>query len=297
MSRTHRIRPKPHVTRRRHTLRARLGWLVSLAVLIVGALIVLAPFVFMVSTSFNGQARTSVPFPPQIIPEDFSLAAYKIATSGINIDRLYWNTFQVAFVEIAFSLGSALLSGYALSKIKPKGAQIILFLALSTMMIPVEATILPNFMTFQRANMLDTYWPLWLPQLAYPFGTFLVKQYLDALPSELREAAKVDGAGELRILWLIYLPLCKGIIATLTILLFLSTWNSYLWPLIVINDPDKYTIQLGIAAFNQSLGDENYALPDVNMAATVLSLIPVLAIYLFFQRYIVQSVASSAIKG
>lgn len=276
---------------------SRIWWALSLVVLIVGAVVVLAPFIFMISTSFNGQARTSVPFPPQIIPQDFSLEAYEIATQGINVGRLYFNTFQVAIVEILFSLGSAVLSGYALSKIKPRGAQIVLLLALSTMMIPAEATIIPNFMTFQTANMLDTYWPLWLPALAYPFGTFLVKQYMDALPSELREAARVDGAGELRILFLIYLPLCKGVLAAITILLFLSTWNSYLWPLIVINDPTKFTIQLGIASFNQSLGDENYALPAVNMAATVLSLIPVLAIYLFFQRYIVQSLASSAIKG
>ncbi|ACQ79771.1 binding-protein-dependent transport systems inner membrane component [Beutenbergia cavernae DSM 12333] len=285
-------RPQRSATRAR-----RLGWWLSALVLTIGALAVLLPFVFMISTSFNGQARLSVPFPPQIIPEDFSTEAYRIATLGIDVWRLYGNTLLVAVVEIVLSLGSALLAGYALSKIRPRGSKVILVVALATMMIPLEATIIPNFMTFRWLGMLDTYWALWLPAIAYPFGAFLVKQYLDSVPDELREAARLDGAGELRILMRIYAPLAKGIIATLVILLFLATWNSYLWPLIVINDPTMYTIQLGLASFNQTIGSETYALPDVNLAATVLSLIPILAIYLFFQRYIVASVASAAVKG
>jgi multiple sugar transport system permease protein len=282
------------VSRRRS---ARLGWWVSAGVLVVIGVLMLAPFVFMISTSLNADARTAVPFPPQIIPHHVSFEAYRIAVQGINLGRLYLNTLLVEVVEIAFSLGSALLSGYALSKIKPRGTKVILLLSLSTMMIPSEMTIIPNFLTFERLHLLDTYWPIWLPAIAYPFGTFLVKQYLDALPGELREAARVEGAGELRILTLVYLPLCKGIVATLTILLFLSIWNNYLWPLIVINDPDRFTIQLGIASFNQSIGGQSYALPAINMATTLLSIIPVLAVYLFFQRYIVESVASSAVKG
>ena len=275
----------------------RLGWWLSIVVLTIGAVAVLLPFVFMITTSFNGQARLSVPFPPQIIPEDFSTDAYRIATLGIDVWRLYGNTVLVAAVEIVLSLGSALLAGYALSKIRPRGSRIILVVSLATMMIPLEATIIPNFMTFKWLGLLDTYWALWLPAIAYPFGAFLIKQYLDSVPDELREAARLDGAGEVRILAQIYAPLAKGIIATLVILLFLSTWNSYLWPLIVINDPTMYTIQLGLASFNQTIGSETYALPDVNLAATVLSLVPILAIYLFFQRYIVASVASAAVKG
>lgn len=286
---------KHHNPKGSNTRRA--GWWVSAAVLLVGAAAILLPFVFMISTSLNGQARLSVPFPPQIIPEVPSTEAYQIATTGIDVWRLYANTFLVATVEIILSLGSALLAGYALSKIRPRGSNIILLLSLATMMIPVEATIIPNFLTFEWLGMLDTYWALWLPAIAFPFGTFLVKQYLDSVPNELRDAAHIDGAGELRTLILIYAPLCKGIIATLVILLFLNTWNGYLWPLIVITDPQKYTIQLGLAAFSQTIGEDTYALPDVNLAATVLSLVPVLAIYLIFQRYIVASVASAAVKG
>ncbi|SLN03186.1 sugar ABC transporter permease [Corynebacterium xerosis] len=275
----------------------RAAWWLSAGVLAIGSIAILLPFIFMISTSFNGQARLSVPFPPQIIPEEFSTEAYSIATTGIDIWRLYGNTFLVATVEIILSLGSALLAGYSLSKIRPRGSNIILMVALATMMIPVEATIIPNFLTFKWLGMLDTYWALWLPAIAFPFGTFLVKQYLDSVPDELREAARIDGASELRTLVLVYAPLAKGIIATLVILSFLGSWNSYLWPLIVINNPKLYTIQLGLAAFSQTVGEDTYALPDVNLAATVLSLLPVLAIYLFFQRYIIASVASTAVKG
>lgn len=275
----------------------RAAWWLSAGVLAIGSIAILLPFIFMISTSFNGQARLSVPFPPQVIPEEFSTEAYSIATTGIDVWRLYGNTFLVAAVEIILSLGSALLAGYSLSKIRPRGSNIILMVALATMMIPVEATIIPNFLTFKWLGMLDTYWALWLPAIAFPFGTFLVKQYLDSVPDELREAARIDGASELRTLVLVYAPLAKGIIATLVILVFLGSWNSYLWPLIVINNPQMYTIQLGLAAFSQTVGEDTYALPDVNLAATVLSLLPVLAIYLFFQRYIIASVASTAVKG
>lgn len=291
------VMPRRRVDTTGRRVRRRVAWWASAVVLSIGGLIMLGPFVFMISTSFNGQARTAVPFPPQIIPHRPSLEAYRLATEGIHIGRLYLNTLEVEFVQIVFSLTASLLSGYALSKIKPRGGRFLLILVLATLMIPPEATIIPNFITFDTFHLLDTYWPIWLPAIAYPFGTFLVKQYFDALPSELRESGRVDGASELRILISIYLPLAKGILATLIILLFLSIWNDYLWPLIVINDPNKYTIQLGIAAFNQQVGGQTYALPATNMAATLLSLLPVLVIYLAFQRYIVESVASSAIKG
>ena len=229
------------------------------------------------------------------LPETPSLDAYQIAIEGMDLGRLYLNTFIVAVFEIVISLVSALLSGYALSKIRPRGSKIILFAILATMMIPAEATLVPNFMTFQRLGLIDTYLPFWIPALAYSFGTFFVKQYLDNLPSELREAAKLDGAGELRILFAVYLPLATPVLATCTILLFLGVWNSFLWPLVVINSPSLYTLQIGIAAFSQTVGGSQYLLPAVNMAATVLSLAPVLVVYLVLQRF--SSPASPAARS
>ncbi|WP_427885549.1 carbohydrate ABC transporter permease [Kribbella sp. GL6] len=270
---------------------------VGYVVLAIGGLVMIAPFLFMLSTSFNADARDSIPFPPQLWPAHPSTDAYDFTVGSLDIWRLYGNTLLVAGVDIVLSVGAAFLSGYALSKIRPPGSRIFLAVLLATMMIPGEATLIPNFLTFSRLHLLDTYWPLWLPSMAYPFGTFLVKQYLDALPTEMREAARVDGASDWRILRSVYLPLCKGLAATLVILQFLANWNSYLWPLIVINSPEKFTIQLGIASFASSTGAQSYSSPSINMAATVLSLIPVLAVYLIFQRHIIQNVANASVKG
>ncbi len=262
-----------------------------------GGLLMLIPFLFMISTSFNAEAKTVVPFPPQVIPHHASTQAYAIASAAMSLWRLYGNTFEVELVQLALSLASALLAGYALSKIRPRGSNIILFAAIATTMIPVEAVIIPNFLTFNRLHLLNTYWPLWLPAINYTFGTFLTKQYLDGIPSELREAARVDGAGELRIFLSIYLPLCTAVVATLAILLFLAVWNEYLWPLIVLTYPHSFTIQLGISQFNETIGTQSYALPATNMAATCLSIIPVAVVFLVLQRYILGSGSTWGLKG
>jgi multiple sugar transport system permease protein len=264
--------------------------------LVIGV-VLMVPFVFMISTSFNGAARTTVPFPPQIIPAQPTTEAYTIAIQQISLWRLYVNTLEVEVVEIVLSLSSAVLAGYALSKIRPRGSRLILFAALATMMIPTEAVILPNFLTFEHLRLLNSYWPIWLPAISYPFGTFLTKQYLDSLPSELRDAARVDGASEIRTLITVYLPLCKAVLATMGILLFLAVWNDYLWPLIVLTDPQTFTVQLGVSEFNQSIDRTSYALPATNMAATALSIIPVTVLFLILQRYVTESGATWGLKG
>ncbi len=291
------IQPRRIRTWRGMAYRRRLNAVLITVILAIGAMFAMAPFVFMVSTSFNAQAHLTVPFPPEIVPSELTFDEYVLAFSQLNLWQLYTNTTIVTVVSIVISVISAVLSGYALSKIQPRGGRVVLFIVLCTMMIPGETLLIPNFQTFSDLGLIDTWWPIWIPELAYPFGTFLTKQYFDSVPSELRDAAQIDGAGEVRTLISIYAPLAKGIIATMVILVFLSSWNSYLWPLLVINNPELYTIQLGLASFKQSIGADDYALPALTMAGTVLSLIPVLIIYIVFQRFIVQSVASSALKG
>ena len=272
----------------------------ALTVIVVslGAIAIIVPFVFMVSISLDQTARLTVPFPPRVIPAEFSWESYRIAIDGIKLTSLYVNTFEVAVGVIAISLATSFSAGYALSKLRLRGAKVILFLTLTTLMIPIESTMIPLFLLFKQLGLLNNYLAFYLPALAFPFGTFLVKQFMDTLPSELREAAIVDGAGELRVLTSVYFPLCRGVASTITILLFLDVWNSFLWPLVVLSDPNKYTVQLGIATFSISVGGgEITSLPSVNMATTVLSLLPVLAVYLFFQRYIVESIAVTGLKG
>lgn len=296
------LQEREGIVHRRASRRLRHGKLVTRALVLLavlaGGVIMLVPFVFMVSISFDKDATLTIPFPPHIIPPHATGENYAIAFQSIDLVHLYANTIEVAFGTLICGLGSSLLAGYALSKLNLRGGHFILILALATLMIPSESTIIPLFLVFKDLGLLNNYGAFYLSALAYPFGAFLIKQYMDGLPNELREAAIVDGAGELRVLWSIYLPLCKGVLATITVLMFLDVWNSYLWPLILLSDPSKYTIQIGLATFNITNGQgQSTALPAVNMAATVLSLLPILAVFLFFQRYIVEGIASAGLKG
>jgi len=277
------------------TTRTRAASHVVLIVLLsLGALVMVIPFLWMLSTSFDWGARLTVPFPPRFWPEQLTTRTYQMAFMNIDMMRYLLNSFIVAGGVIVVSILSALLSGYALSKIRFKGGGLVLVLALSTMMIPFEMTMIPQYLLFDAMNLLDTYWVFYLPAMNYAFGTFLAKQFMDQLPDSLREAAIIDGAREVAVFARIYFALCTPIIATLIILQFLGVWNDLLWPLLALNSPDKYTIQLGLAMFTYNQGLNQ--LPAVIMAATTVSLVPVLLIYIFLQRYIVESIALTGIK-
>ncbi len=269
------------------------GNILLMVVLSIGSLIMIIPFLWMVLTSFDWQARLNIPFPPRFWPEEFSLKTYKLAFTNIPMFKYILNSLIVSVGVIVVSLGSALLSGYAISKLKFKGATIVLVLALSTMMIPFEMTMIPQYLLFDWLELLDSYWAFYLPALNFAFGTFLAKSFIDQLPSTLREAAIIDGANEFQVFVKVYLPLCVPILATMTILQFLAVWNDLLWPLLALQTPDKFTIQLGLAMFSYN---KTLPLPSVIMAATTVSLLPVIITYLFLQRYIVESIALSGIK-
>ncbi len=262
--------------------------------LALGALAMVIPFVWMVSTSFDNDALFNIPFPPRFYPKLLTLDNYRLAFTNVSMLKYMFNSLLVAVGTILISLLSAIMSGYALSKINFKGRNVILLLALSTMMIPGEVTMTSRFFLFDKLGLADSYWAFWLPASAYVFGTFFAKQYIDSIPDSLRESALIDGAGELRIAFQIYMPLCGALIATLTILLFLGSWNDFLWPLIILSSPEKYTLQLGIALFsyNQGLNE----MPAIRMATTVICIIPILILYLFLQRYIVESIALTGLK-
>ncbi|GGD54065.1 carbohydrate ABC transporter permease [Paenibacillus nasutitermitis] len=263
--------------------------------LLAGSVLIIVPFVVMLSISLDQDAVFEFPFPFRLIPEHISLDNFRMAIANTNMMRLYVNTLMVAVGVIAISTFSALLAGYALSKLKVTGGNIILLLVLATLMIPGEATLIPLFMLFKQLHMINTYWAFYLPAISSVFGTFLAKQFMDSIPGELREAAIIDGANEFNCFTRIYFALSMPIVATLVILSFLGVWNSFLFPLIMLNDPAKYTIQLGIALL-KSRTSSGEAPPGMNMAATVMSIIPVLLVYLFFQKYIIQSVAHTGIK-
>ncbi|ALS29867.1 sugar ABC transporter permease [Paenibacillus sp. 32O-W] len=263
-------------------------------VLAAGSIVMIIPFLWMVMTSFDWGARLQLSFPPRLWPQDPSTKTYEAAFTNIPMAKYIWNSFLVSAGVILVSAVSALLSGYALSKIRFRGANIVLLLALSTMMIPFEMTMIPQYLLFSGVGLIDTYWAFYLPAMNYAFGTFLAKAFIDQLPSSLREAGVIDGASELSVFWRIYAPLCAPIVATMVILLFLGVWNDMLWPLLALKSSDKYTIQIGLAMFTYNNGLNQQ--PSIIMAATAVSLIPVVLVYLFLQRYIIESIALTGIK-
>ncbi|MGZ9583975.1 carbohydrate ABC transporter permease [Paenibacillus marinisediminis] len=268
-------------------------WILTI-VLFLGSFIMIVPFLWMLITSFDWGARLNITFPPRLWPEEPSLRPYQAAFTNIKMMRYIGNSTIVSAGVIVISALSALLSGYALSKLRFKGSNLVLLLALSTMMIPFEMTMIPQYVLFSKLGLVDNYLSFYLPALNYAFGTFLAKAFFDQLPTSLREAALLDGAKEITVFSRVYLPLCTPIIATMIILLFLGVWNDMLWPLLILKSSAKYTIQIGLGMFTYNNGINQQ--PAIIMAATATSLIPVLVVYLFLQRYIIESIALSGIK-
>lgn len=279
------------ITRRK---KISMNQLLLTVVLFLGSFMMIVPFLWMLVTSFDWGARLNITFPPKIWPEEPSMRTFEVAFTNINMFKYIGNSAIVSGGVIIVSSLSALLSGYALSKLRFKGANLVLLLALSTMMIPFEMTMIPQYLLFSKLGLVDNYLAFYLPAMNYAFGTFLAKAFFDQLPNSLREAAVLDGAKEITVFGRVYLPLCTPIIATMIILLFLGVWNDMLWPLLILKSAAKYTIQIGLAMFTYNNGINQQ--PAIIMAATTISLIPVIVVYLFLQRYIIESIALSGIK-
>ncbi len=267
---------------------------IKTAVLLITAILMLAPFVWMISVSLERYANVQPPFPPRLIPEESSLFNYRIVVENGTLFKAYLSSFIVAVGSVLIGSFSALMAGYAFSKGKFPGKKILLVAVLATMMIPLEARLIPMFLMFNKLNLVNSYWPLILPMLLYGFGVILSKQYFDNLPESLREAAKIDGAGELSVFGKIFLPLAGPMIATQVILLFMSSWNDFLWPLVVLTSQKLQTVPIYLSKFSLEDGSM-YA--GLSMALSSASIVPVIVVFLFFQKYIIQSVALSGIKG
>jgi len=262
-------------------------------VLLLGAVTVIFPFFWMVMTSFDWVAVRTIPFPPRLWPKEFTFRTYQVALTNVPIVKYMLNSVFISAAVILISVSSAMLAGYSLSKLRFKGAGAVLVIILSTMMVPFETTMISQYKLFKFFGLTDNYAAFFLPAITYSFGTFLAKQYLDSLPDTLRDAARIDGANEFRIFIRIYFPLLTNITATLSILQFLDNWNALLWPMLILSSPEKYTVQIGLAMYNYTRGS---SMPAIMLAATSLSIVPILIFYLAMQRHIVQSIAYSGLK-
>jgi multiple sugar transport system permease protein len=184
--------------------------------------------------------------------------------------------------------------GYALAKLRFRGKRVLLLLVLATMMLPAAATLIPLFVLMSQLDLVNTYPGLILPAIAGPFGVFLTRQFFTGLPDELIEAARIDGAGEFRIFWRIAMPLAAPVLATLGILTFLGAWNAFIYPLVMAQEPEMYTLPVALATFATGQFQADHGML---MAGSVLLVVPVLAIFILMQRWITEGIATTGLKG
>src|SRR5690625_2205004 len=267
--------------------------IITFVILLIFGVILMAPFLWMISVGFDKTANISMPFPPRLVPDDPSLFNFGIVMENGRLINSYLNSGIVTTVSVALGVGSSILEGYAFSKGNFKGRKILFLIVLGTLMIPIEPRLIPLYTLFNKVHLLNTFWPLILPPLINGMLIFLCKQYFDQLPDTLREAAQIDGAGEFKVFFRVYLPLAGPIAATMVILAFIWSWNDFMWPLVVLNDQNLHTVPLYLASFSLENGT---SLGGLTMALAAASILPIVILYLFLQRYIIQSIALSGVK-
>ncbi|MBO0993128.1 carbohydrate ABC transporter permease [Bacillus sp. SD088] len=262
-------------------------------VLIFGAIAMLIPFIWMISTSLKGQGAV-FEYPPKLIPNPVHFDNYIRAWTSLPVGLAYLNSLKITILVTLGTLLSCSMAGYAFAKMKFPGKNILFITLLATMMIPGQITLIPMFMLFKEINWVDTHLPLIIPPiLTNAFGVFLLRQFMSTFPTELEEAARIDGLNTWQIYWRVVLPNCKPALAALGIFTFMANWNNFLTPLIYLNDDSKFTLPLIIASF-QGLYTTDWTLL---MAASAISLFPVLLIYMFAQRYFIEGITLSGLKG
>lgn len=262
-------------------------------VIFVMAALTLVPFLWMLSTSLKVREQLYA-FPPQWIPSPVSFESYRVLFDPLPFDVFFLNSLKIAFLSLAGTLLACSLAAYAFARLRFPGREAVFALLLTTMMIPSQVLLLPLFILYKNIGWLDSHYPLWVPSFfGSAFGTFLLRQFFLSLPTELTDAAKIDGCSHFGIYWRIILPLSGPGLATLGIFTFMGSWNSFLVPLIVVNKIDLRTVPLGLAALQGS----NEIRLNAVMAASTLSILPILIVFFFAQKYFVQGVVLTGIKG
>jgi multiple sugar transport system permease protein len=261
-------------------------------VLIPIAAVMVIPLVWMLVTSLQTLEETRH-YPPTLMPTSLELHNYTDVLQQAPFARWFANTLVVTVVVVLGNLLFCSLAGYAFARIRFVGRELVFVLILATLMVPFQVVIIPTFLIVKTFGLIDTLGALVLPNLASAFGIFMLRQFFRTLPIELEEAARIDGASRLGILLKIVLPLSGPALATLAVIMFMWTWNDFLWPLITIYSPNNMTLQLGLATF-QGAHQTN---TNLLMAANVMSMLPVLLLFFLAQRYFVRGIATTGLKG
>lgn len=261
--------------------------------LLIGvAVLVLFPLWSAFTISMLNDAEVAS-YPPRLAPSSLHLTNFVRAMEQAPLLRYLFNSIAQSSIVMVGQLVTASLAAFAFAFIDFKGRNVVFLIFLSTMMIPWEATIIPNYLTIQSVGWTDTFQGLSVPFLATAFGTFLLRQFFLTIPRELRDAATIDGCGSLRFLVTIVLPLARPALGTLAVYSFLQTYNQYLWPLLVTNNQNMRTVQIGIAL----LQDEERFMFNIVMAGVVLILLPTFTLFIVGNRQLIRGLTAGAVKG
>jgi multiple sugar transport system permease protein len=271
----------------------RLQQIIIFIIMAIGAIAMIAPFEWMLATSFSRSANVAMPRIPRFWPSDPSVFNYKVAITNLPLARYYLNSLIVTTTSTLGYLFFSSLTGYAFAKGRFVGKSVLFIILLTTLMIPFEIRMIPMYLLMRQLHLSDTYAALILPFITGGFGTFLMRQYISAIPDELIDAARIDGASELTIYTRIVLPLCGPALAALTVLSALWRWNDVLWPLLVISDRSLYTITFGLAIAGRSQG----IFTGVALATSAIAILPLMILFLFLQRYIIKGIMLTGLKG
>lgn len=266
--------------------------LLSHLILIVAAVVLMFPFVWMLSGSFKDNLEV-VRMPPNLIPDTFKFSNYVEITKYFPIYRFLGNSVGVSLVTTAAQLVVCAMAAFVFAKIPFRGRETLFVLYLITMMIPMQVTMTPLFIVFQKLHLTNTYLGLILPGIFSAYGTFLLRQHIMTIPDPLIEAARMDGASYLRVFVSIILPLSKPALATLAIFAFMASWNNFLWPLIITSDKELMTLPIGLSKLQGRWATEW----NILMAGNVISFIPIFIVFLFASRYFIKGMTMSGVKG
>ena len=268
--------------------------IVSYVILTFAAILVMMPLLWMFSTSLRPTSQ-SFTLPPQWLPTEFRIENYAAPfESNVPFEKFFLNSLKITLAVTFGQLVTCSTAGYAFARLKFPGRNILFIVLLASLMVPSQVTIIPIFLTMRSLGLIDNHLAVILPGLVSAFGVFLMRQFFKQMPQELFDAAKVDGAGYIRTYLQIALPLAGPALATLGIITFNAIWNSYFLPLIFLNSWDKMTLPQGIALLTGYMGSGN---PSVVMAAVTMAILPVLFVFLMAQRWIIEAITRSGLKG
>lgn len=267
---------------------------ITVIALAAGAILMVAPFVWIIQLAFTDDVTQVYEIPPRWFPSNPTLNNFADVFKQVPFDRFMWNSLKVAGAITIGQLVICSTGAFAFARLRFPGRDLIFMVILSGLMIPLQVTIVPLFILMRELDFYNTHWALILPPLANPFGVFLLRQYIMSIPKELDEAARIDGASIFTIYWRIILPLISPALVTLAILAFVFWWNDFFFPLIMINSPDLQTLPVGLTLLRGRYDAGSLA---TVAAGITMAIIPVVIVFMLLQRNIIKSIATSGLKG